>query len=188
LNSVAVLDASVLYPAPLRDLLLHQSNAGLFAARWSDLIHDEWTRNLLEDRPDLTSAQLTRTRALMNLNVEASLVTGFEGLIPSLTLPDPDDRHVLAAAIHAEANQIVTMNLKHFPAAALELYGIEPVHPDAFMLRLFQTAPILVFAGLKKQRASLSRPPVTQVELLETLERQGLKRFVARVREDHGAF
>ena len=185
---IAVFDASVLYPAPLRDLLMHLTKTGLFAAKWSDLIHDEWTRNVLEDRPDLSAAQIARTRTLMNAHVELSLVTGFEDLIQNLGLPDLDDRHVLAAAIHAQATLIVTMNLKHFPVAALQPYGIEPIHPDAFVLRLLEIAPSLVFSTLKKQRLNLTRPTMTREEMLEVFERQGLKGFVEQIRQNATEF
>lgn len=98
-NFTAIYDACVLYPAPLRDLLMHLALTDLFRAKWTDAIHDEWTKSVLESRPDLTREQLERTRALMNIHVRNCLVTSYEDLIPSLTLPDPDDRHVLAAAI-----------------------------------------------------------------------------------------
>ena len=121
----AVYDACVLYPAPLRDLLMHLALTDLFRAKWSDRIHDEWTSNLLKNRPDLTAEQLAWTRTRMDAHVPEALVAGFEGLIPSLVLPDLDDRHVLAVAIHGRADVIVTKNLKHFPAAALATFGIE---------------------------------------------------------------
>ena len=95
---VVVYDACVLYPAPLRDLLMHLAWARLVHARWTDAIHDEWIRNLLANRPDLSRAQLERTRALMERAVPEASVTGYEHRISALTLPDPDDRHVLAAA------------------------------------------------------------------------------------------
>ncbi len=120
-----VYDACVLYPAPLRDFLMHLALSDLYRARWSDLIHDEWTRNVQADRPDLTPEQLARTRQLMNAHVRDCLVTGFEHLIPSITLPDPDDRHVVAAAIHSGASLIVTYNLKDFSAEVLEPYNLE---------------------------------------------------------------
>ena len=115
---VAFHDASVLYPAPLRDLLLELAVSDLYRARWSARVHDEWTRALLRSRPDLTAARLERTRRLMDSHVHDVLVTGFEDLVPSLELPDPSDRHVLAAAIRAEADIIVTANLKDFPASS----------------------------------------------------------------------
>ena len=98
---IAVYDANILYPAPLRDLFIRIAQAGLVLARWTETIHDEWTRNVLKDNPRLSAERLTRTRNLMNEAVRDCLVTGYEDLIASLSLPDPDDRHVLAAAIRA---------------------------------------------------------------------------------------
>lgn len=125
----ALYDACVLYPAPLRDLLMQLALTDLFRARWTDQIHDEWIRNVLENRPDLKPEQLERTRELMNAHVRDSLVTGYESLIENLELPDPDDRHVLAAAIRTRASVIVTFNLTDFPAEVLEPLGIESQHP-----------------------------------------------------------
>jgi len=75
-----VFDACVLYPAPLRDFLLRLAISGLFSAKWTKQIHDEWTRNLLESRPELRD-KLPRTRQLMNSAVPDVLVTGYEPLI-----------------------------------------------------------------------------------------------------------
>src|SRR5438105_10513690 len=106
----AVFDANILYPAPLRDLLIRIAQTGLVRAKWTETIHDEWIRNVLKDNPHLSAERLARTRTLMNEAVRDCLVTGYEDLIASLSLPDPDDRHVLAAAIHAHAEVIVTVN------------------------------------------------------------------------------
>lgn len=81
-----VYDACVLYPAPLRDLLMHLAVLDLYRAKWTDLIHDEWINSLLEDRPDLDAKQLQRTRELMNSNVRDCLVTDFESLITALCI------------------------------------------------------------------------------------------------------
>ena len=108
----AVYDANILYPAPLRDLFIRLAQAGLVRARWTETIHDEWIRNVLKDNPQLSAERLARTRTLMNEAVRDCLVTGYEDLIESLSLPDPDDRHVLAAAIRAGAEVIVTYNLE----------------------------------------------------------------------------
>lgn len=112
---VVIYDACVLYPAPMRDLLVRLANTGVVRARWSEMILDECFRSILEQRPDLTPQALARTRELMNRAVPDCLVTGFEQLIDGLRLPDPDDRHVLAAAIRAGAQGIVTANLKDSP-------------------------------------------------------------------------
>ena len=125
-------DRCVLYPAPLRDLLMQLALSDLYRARWTDKIHEEWMRNVLKNRPDLSKEQLERTKSLMNRSVRDCLIEGYEFIIPSLDLPDPDDRHILAAAIKGQADIIVTMNLKDFPDRILNEYEIEAQHPDIF--------------------------------------------------------
>lgn len=114
---VALLDANVLYPARLRDLLIRLAIGGLYQARWSEQILDECFDNLTKDRPDLTDAQLTRTRWLMTTALPDATLTGYEGRIEEHDLPDPDGRHVLAAARAAGASLLVTANLSDFPPA-----------------------------------------------------------------------
>lgn len=179
----ALYDACVLYPAPLRDLLMHLAVTDLFRARWTDDIHEEWIRNVLETRPDLRREQLERTRDLMNAHVRDCLVTGYERLIPTLALPDPDDRHVLAAAVRASADVIVTFNLKDFPTDMLAEHGIEGQHPDDFVADLLEIDPATVCAAARRHRRSLKNPPKSVEEYLAALERQGLSRSVAELRE-----
>lgn len=178
----ALYDACVLYPAPLRDLLLELALTDLFRAKWSSHIHEEWIRAVLEDRPDLTAVQLHRTRDLMDLHARDCLVEDFEELIPSLILPDANDRHVLAAAIRGRADVIVTYNLTDFPDKELQKYGITPQHPNEFILHLFNLAPSIVCAAARTHRARLKHPPKTTTEYLDTLERQSLTQFVAALR------
>jgi hypothetical protein len=179
----AVYDANILYPAPLRDLCIRVAQAGLVRARWTDAIHDEWFRNVLKDHPQLSPERLARTRSLMNEAVRDCLVTGYEDLIASLSLSDPDDRHVLAAAIRAGAEVIVTYNLSDFPPAVLAQFDLEAQHPDDFLLDLLDLAPGTVCAAVKRQRESLRNPPRTAQELLATLEGHGLTQAVARLRQ-----
>jgi predicted nucleic acid-binding protein len=178
----AIYDANILYPAPLRDLFIRLAQVGLVRARWTETIHDEWLRNVLQDNRNLSPARLARTRNLMNAAVRDCLVTGYEDLIDSLTLPDPDDRHVLAAAIRTGAQVIVTFNLADFPAETLNRFDIEPQHPDDFLVSLLDLAPGAVCAAVKSQRESFRNPPKTTKELLTTLECQGLPQAVARLR------
>ena len=139
--------------------------SGRFRARWSAEIHDEWKRNLLMNRPDLTREQLDRTSALMDRAIPEALVIGHEPLVAGLSLPDADDRHVLAAAIHCKASVIVTFNERDFPAAALETYGIKAQHPDLFVDKLFDFDPAAVVAAAQRQRAQLRNPPLDADQL-----------------------
>lgn len=125
---VVVYDASVLHPAALRNLLIRVAAAGLVRARWTDEILDECFRSILQRRPELNPQRLARTRALMIDAVPDCLISGYEALIPDVDLPDPDDRHVLAAAIHGAAEAIVTANLG-VPTAVLKPFGIKAHGP-----------------------------------------------------------
>jgi hypothetical protein len=154
----------------------------LFQARWTDAIHDEWIGGLLRDRPEL-AVKLVRTRECMNDAVRDCLVEDYEHLIPMLVLPDPDDRHVLAAAIRARAETIVTFNLKHFPAATLAGYGIEAQHPDDFVVDLLDRDEAAVCGAVRDQRRLLRSPPMSAGEVLDTLARVGLKQTASRLRD-----
>jgi predicted nucleic acid-binding protein len=182
----AIYDACVLYPAPLRDLLMHLALTDLVRARWTAAIHDEWTRNVLKNRPDLSIDQLQRTRTLMDAHVRDALVEGYEPLIASLSLPDPDDCHVLAAAIRAGADVIVTYNLKDFPPSVLSPFGVEAQHPDDFIASLLDLAPQVVIGAVRRQRASLKRPPLSVDEYLDALRRAELAQTVSQLRESAG--
>lgn len=184
----ALYDANVLYPAELRNLLMHLAVTGLFRAKWSAEIHEEWISNLLANRPDLKRAQLERTRELMDRHALDAVVTGYEDLIPGLRLPDPGDGHVLAAAIRGRADVIVTMNLRHFPVKALRPYGIEAQHPDEFILHLLSLSPGAVLSAARAHRHSLKNPGKTESEYLNSLARQGLMQTVSVLREYEGAF
>jgi predicted nucleic acid-binding protein len=180
--STTLLDSCVLYPAQLRSLFLYLATAGLFRARWTDSIHEEWIRTLVQKHPDVTRAKAERIRDLMNAAVPDSLVAGLEHLCPTLTLPDPDDRHVLAAAIHSGAGVIVTFNLSDFPVTALSPHHVEAVHPDEFLLRLLTTRPIEVCGAVARQRLSLKNPPKTVDEFLAVLQRCQLPLTVSKLR------
>jgi len=136
-----VLDANVLFPASLRDILLRCAEKNLFRLRVSQQIWDEVVRNLFSTGR-LTSEQVARLDTAIQafLRRTNALVTGYESLIPNLT-NDPKDRHVLAVAIHAHAQTIVTVNLKDFPAHALSSHGVVAEHPDPFLTRLYRARP-----------------------------------------------
>ncbi len=182
----AFFDANVLYPAQLRNLLMYLAVPGIFRGRWSEDVQEEWISNLLDSRPDLTRAQLERTCQLMNLHVPDALVTGYEQLIPALTLPDPNDRHVLAAAIRGGASVIITNNLRDFPEDVLEKYEIDVQTPDEFIVHLIGLYPAEVSAAAEEHRTSLRNPSMSREEYLEMLRRQGLIETVNALRETCG--
>jgi hypothetical protein len=179
-----VYDACVLYPAPLRDFLLRLARAGVVQPRWSDTILDECFRSILANRPELSAAALGRTREAMSGAFPFALVTNFEDRIPSIHLPDENDRHVVAAAVHGNASTIVTLNLRDFPAAALAPLGMTAAHPDDFVLERIAEAPQAVFAALAAQVAGLKNPPSTVADVLARLSACGLPRTVARLRAE----
>ncbi len=151
-----VYDACVLYPAALRDLLIRFTVEGLCRAKWSEEILDEVFRNLKATRTDLDPARLARTRRIMCAAVPDCLVAGHLNLIDSLELPDPGDRHVLAAAIHSGADVIVTDNIKDFPEKALRPYGIESCSADRFVV-LGSLRPY----PSKSRQSSVSKPRIS---------------------------
>ncbi len=182
-SRIVLLDACVLYPAPLRSFLMYLAITDVFQARWSNDIHLEWMRNVLRNRQDVTLKQIERVRSLMDANVRDCLVVGYETVMPTLSLPDPDDRHVLAAAIHCRADVILTFNLKDFPASALAPFGIVAQHPDDFVSGLLKLSPDKVCEAAHNQRSSLKNPPMDASQYLATLERQGLVQTVSALRE-----
>lgn len=176
-----IYDACVLYPAPLRDLLMQLASTDLFKAKWTDQIHEEWINALLR-RNKYERSILERTRDLMDANVRDAKVTGYKELITGIVLPDPNDRHVLAAAIKAGANAIVTTNLKDFPEESLSQYGIEAIHPDDFVYYQIDLAPAIACAAIKKQRQSLKNPPKNIEEFLTILQKQQLPQTVSALK------
>ncbi|SFE08430.1 PIN domain-containing protein [Spirosoma endophyticum] len=178
----ALLDACVLYPAPIRDLLLYLADAGLYMPKWTDIIHEEWTQNLLLNRLYITADQLLRTTKAMNVAFPDATIRHYETLSNSINLPDPDDHHILAAAIRGQAQVIVTANLKDFPndylsqfdIEAQHPFDIEAQHPDEFITYLLELNPEEVLQAFQAQVANLKNPPKTAQEVIQTLRKTGL--------------
>lgn len=177
---VVVYDACVLYPAPLRDLLIRLASAGLVQAKWTDKILDECFTSIVRERADLVG-KLERTRDLMNQAVPDCLVSGYESLIEGLTLPDPNDRHVLAAAIRCRAQLIVTWNSRDFPGDVLARFDVEAQDPDVFVRNLVDMNPGSVVGVLRAQAGDLKRPPQSVSDLLQTLRSGGLVQTAAAI-------
>jgi predicted nucleic acid-binding protein len=164
-----VIDACVLYAAPVRDLMLQLASEGLFRARWTRKIQEEWKSNLLKNRPDLKPEQLERTCGLMNRSILGSLVEDYEELAAGIILPDPNDTHVVAAALKSQAQIIVTGNLKDFPDKMLAKYQLEAQHPDTFLRSQLDLYPAPFLSCVKTVRARLKHPPRTANEYLFAL-------------------
>lgn len=179
----AVLDACVLYPAPVRDVFLSLADRGLYHARWSADIEDEWVRNLLSNRPDLTQQQLRYTVERMAAAIPDSLIEGYQRFIATVELPDPDDRHVVAAALIGHADAIVTLNLKDFPRSALKPMGLEAQHPDDFIVNQLHLNLLEALKAIKAMRQRLQHPPQSVAQLLATLQRCGLPQTVSFLAE-----
>jgi len=159
------------------------SAAGLFRAKWTERIQEEWISSLLKSRPDLDRTRLERTKELMTAAVPNCLVQGHESLIASLELPDPDDRHVLAAAIHCKADAIITFNLGDFPPQRLAQFDLEAQHPDEFIVHQLGLNTAAVIIAAQQCRARLTSPPRSALQYLATLQAQALPQTVDRLSE-----
>ena len=171
---MAFLDANVLYPNLLRNLLMYFGVADIYQPRWSMRVHQEWMSALAQNRPDISAAKIERIRTLMDDKIHDAMVEGYEHRIASITLPDPDDRHVLAAAIQCGATIIVTANRRDFPATTLAQHNIVAENPDVFLLRLVNEdhdRAIEVFRDLCR---AYTRPPQTPQDIIVRMQRSNL--------------
>jgi predicted nucleic acid-binding protein len=178
----AVLDASVLVPNALCDTLLRMAEAGFFRPLWSARILAEVRDAVLRVHPEITEERIARRLAAMDGAFADANVTGREAVTAGLDLPDPDDRHVVAAAIAGGGQAIVTFNLKDFPPEALAPAGVEPRHPDEFLLDQLDLRPSVALEVMTQQAADMTRPPSDLAGLLGRLERCGVPGFVEAVR------
>lgn len=169
-----VADANVLYAAPLRDLVMELALAGLIRLHWSARIETEWTRALIANRPDLDAAHIARTAVVMNAVIPDAKVEIEEGELENIQLPDPDDRHVVAAALAADAAVILTFNTSDFPEQAYDGRSVAAVHPDVFLSSLAAVFPERFVAAAAEIRARLKAPPVSVSQYLTGLAKLGL--------------
>ena len=178
LKSKAVLDANVLYPASLRDLLLNIANQDLFEPHWSQRINEEWAINLLKNRPDLKRRQIDRTIKLMNLAFPSANVDSYKNLKLDLNLPDIDDLHVVKLAAKTRSQLIITSNIKDFPKQVLNPIEMEAISPDKFITNLIKTNPIKVYTAFEEMRSNLQNPSLSKIQLLNILGKLDLKQTV----------
>jgi hypothetical protein len=170
-----VLDADVIYPSFLRDVLLRLAGATLLRPRWTERIHGEWIRNVVANYPD-RPPHVDRIRAHMEAAFPDALVTGYEGLEARFPEVSPKDRHVAAAALRAGAAIILTRNLRHFPEADLAPHGITSRHPDDFVCDLLAEDKETTARVLENHRVRLKDPGQTRAQYQEALRRSDLKR------------
>lgn len=178
--SVAIFDACVLYPFHLRNILVQAAVDRLVEARWTDAIHDEWIRNLAAAAPAIPAQRLEATRRLMIEALPAAMVAGYEDRIRFVTLPDPDDRHVVAAAIATGAVVILTWNLRHFPAKELKKFGLQKETPDAFLSGIYDDAPHLMIGSLANARKNLTKSRISASDFIDVLRSQQLADLAKR--------
>ena len=178
---LVVVDANLLYPFHLRNLLVQFGVDAVIAPRWTARVHAEWIGNLVA-AGRAPEERLLLTLDLMNSVLPAAEVHGWEARMEGLSLPDPDDRHVLAAALASGAGTILTMNLRDFPASALAPHGVAAVHPDNFLCGLHDADPELLQASTEAAHANLSRSMPSVTDYLDVLDRQGLPQFTRRQR------
>ena len=180
----ALLDACVLLPVAVADSLMSLTTAGLFAAKWSTKIEEEWIEALEAMRPDL-KGKLGIRRDSMRAAVPDWEVPplGWQVLVGCIALPDPNDHHVLAAAIAGHADCIVTSNLKGFPTEAAQPFGIEILHPDDFIIRQWDLDELAAVAAFKRMRARRKKPEATAEDFAQAMERNGLAATAQRLRD-----
>ena len=178
---IVLYDANLLYPFHLRNLLVQLGVNGIVSPRWTDAIHDEWIRNLVA-AGSATRERLVRTRDIMKRALPDADVRNYEHRIASLTLPDPGDRHVLAAAIESGAETILTFNVRHFSADVLAGVCLTAKEPDPFLCNLYDADPEAMLAVVDDARVNLSRTAPSGPEFIAAIERQRLTIFASRLR------
>jgi len=168
-----VIDANVLYPAYLRDLLFQFAIENLFTIKWSKRIFDECERALRKN--GMPPKKIIRLKENMHKAFPDALVSRYDSLIEKVELPDPNDRHVLAAAIKINANVIVTFNLKDFPEKILNQYNLRAIHPDDFLVDIIDLNPTISCEAFRELVLNYKKPPLNEYEVLNILRKNNLK-------------
>lgn len=175
----ALLDACVLVPVALADTLLRLAEQQLYRPLWSEQILHETTRALERVHPELADGRAQRRMEAMNEAFPDATVVGWPALVDAVVLPDPNDRHVVAAALRGRADVIVTANLRDFPPESLDGWGIRAQPPDAFLLDQLDLDPTAAITALHRQVQAIRRPAITTDALLDHLAACGVPEFAA---------
>ena len=181
----ALIDASVLSGALRRNLILSLAEVGFFRPRWSAHILDETQKAICE----MTKGATTGAKQIESIKAAfpESLVDGYEVFEDILDLPDPGDKHVLAAAISTSASVIVTDNLRDFPSTVLAPYSIEAISSDEFIADIVELDPPESLLAIRCMRHRLKNPVLDVPSLIRKSEAQGLFQ-VATLMEKYGDF
>ncbi len=179
----ALLDACVLYPLAMTDALLSLATAGFFAAKWTTRIECEWISALERQRPDLVGRLGVRRDSMRDAIADWEVPeAAWVPIARGIELPDPDDAHVLAAAIAGHADAIITSNLKDFPPEVLRDLGIEVIDPDTFIIHQWDLDPVSAVAAFKRMRARRRLPASNPEDFASAVEVGGLPATAARLR------
>ena len=178
----AVLDACVLFSRLQRDVLLNLAHADLYTARWTQDIEREWASSLVEKYPDAAD-KIPRLVEHMREAIPDCLIVDYAPLITSIQLPDERDRHVLAAAIRGNADAIVSLNTKDFPASVLATFDIEIQTPDQFVLNQIMLNPPKALMAIKKMRERWERPSMLAADMVDLFEKRQLPQTAAHLRD-----
>ncbi|MEQ9102028.1 MAG: PIN domain-containing protein [Imperialibacter sp.] len=170
----AVLDANVLFPVVIRDYLIWLSLYDLYTPKWSGKLLEEFTDIFQKRNLNLSPEQISRQVKLINKACPHALVEKYEAIIPSIKLPDENDRHVVAAAIKCNANVIVTYNVKDFPNEYLESVGLAAVDPDTFIADMIDLSPARCYEAFREMVLTKNKPPYEEQQYLDILRRNRL--------------
>ena len=168
----AVLDTNVIYPVIIRDLLFWFAHYDLYTPKWSRNIFDEWIAVM--ERKGVPQEEAKKRVQKANLAFPDALVQDYEVLLNGLTLPDPKDRHVLAAAIKTNADVIVTNNLKDFPAPYLESFGLSAKSADDFLTDIIDLNSQTAVQSFREMVMYKKNPELNEYQVLELLRKNGL--------------
>ncbi|MCL2463490.1 MAG: PIN domain-containing protein [Micrococcales bacterium] len=183
----ALLDANVLVPVALADTLLAAAEQELYRPLWSGRILAETRRAILRVHPHLDPSRVDARLHAMNDAFEDALVQDWEPLMAGIQLgADPNDRHVVAAALRGGAEAVATANVRDFPAQAMRALGLHAVSPDDFLLDLADLDERAMVRAIWNQAKAKARPPRTPTEILDSLTAAGVPAFAQRMRHTVG--
>lgn len=169
----AVLDTNVIFPVIIRDLLFWFAHYDLYTPKWSENIFTEWKTVML--RKGVSEEEATKRIHKANLAFPDALVQNYSGLVAQLDLPDVDDRHVLAAAIKANANVIVTNNLKDFPEDYLDSFGLKAKSSDDFLTDIIDLNADIAVKAFREMVLNKRNPAMDEYQVLDSLRKVGLE-------------